>query len=222
MEYGKNYTLVSAEHFNKHVPSPQQLSDLDEEMRHIIMSSLSQDQKLKEYYNLLQKKMNIEKFNSPFAKTTPEEEIENEDNLSGSKTSAAVSVLDDLFIINSVPSKMKDQARNLLQLIKSHPKNILSWNDAGEISLHNKHMSHTNIGDLFHALFSHNKRRYVNGQNEFIKVLYDLNIPQHYIKNKYMTVKTEESAVKMEEEPPVVKKSHVFKNKTPVKWESYK
>jgi hypothetical protein len=190
MEFAKKYALVSEDQLSKHVPTQKHMSDLDNEMSRILNSSLNEYEKLRKYYDILQKKLNMENFNLPWKTSTPEitshdPAIKEENPI---KQEPQKELCYDSMILNSVPPSMRNQANHLLQILKNH-SNMLSWNEKGEISLHNQKYEHSNIGDLFNLLFTHNKKKPVKAQHEFLSVLHDMNVPKHLIKNKYLSTK---------------------------------
>lgn len=76
----------------------------------------------------------------------------------------------------------------------------------------------SNITDLFNWMFT-NKKKTVNAQSEFLSILKELNVPQHFLRNKYF----EKTNVKSEN----VNSDHAISNikkkkRQVVKWSSYK
>jgi hypothetical protein len=76
MEFAKKYALVSEDQLSKHIPTEKHMSDLDNEMTKILKSSLNEHEKVRKYYEVLQKKMNLENFNLPWQKNEVSENIE--------------------------------------------------------------------------------------------------------------------------------------------------
>ncbi len=138
MEFAKKYALVSEDQLSKHVPTQKHISDLDNEMSRILNSSLNEYENLRKYY-ILQKKLNMEIFNLPWKTVTPEttrhDPVVKEEN--PIKEESKKELCYDSMILNSFPPHMRNHANNLLQILKNH-SNMLSWNEKGEISLHNQ------------------------------------------------------------------------------------
>ncbi|GBO09514.1 hypothetical protein AVEN_204368-1 [Araneus ventricosus] len=190
MEHAKKFALIPEHLVSKHTVSHKQLNDLDKSMLNILNRSLEEHEKVKQYYALLQKKMNIEEYNLPWKppeETAPLNNIEVEPMLPRKEDPY------DHVVLNSVPQGMKNEASKALDFIKEH-SNILKWNDKGEILIGNELISKTNIADLFNIIFTHNKKKTnVAGIQEFLAALNLMNIPKHYVKNNYLTAKNVKS-----------------------------
>lgn len=190
MEHAKKFALIPEHLMSKHTVSDKQLNDLDKSMLNILNSSLEEHEKVKQYYALLQKKMNIEEYNLPWKppeETAPLNNIEVEPMLPRKEDPY------DRVVLNSVPQGMKNEASKALDFIKEH-SNILKWNDKGEILIGNELISKTNIADLFNIIFTHNKKKTnVAGIQEFLAALNLMNMPKHYVKNNYLTAKNVKS-----------------------------
>ncbi|GBN03696.1 hypothetical protein AVEN_258827-1 [Araneus ventricosus] len=190
MEHAKKFALIPEHLVSKHTVCDKQLNDLDKSMQNILNSSLEEHEKVKQYYALLQKKMNIEEYNLPWKppeEPAPLNNIEVEPMLPRKEDSY------DRAVLNSVPQGMKNEASKALDFIKEH-SNILKWNDKGEILIGNELISKTNIADLFNIIFTHNKKKTnVAGIQEFLAALNLMNMPKHYFKNNYLTAKNVKS-----------------------------
>ncbi|GBL70996.1 hypothetical protein AVEN_70371-1 [Araneus ventricosus] len=159
-------------------------------MLNILNSSLEEHGKVKQYYALLQKKMNIEEYNLPWK---PPEEPAPSDNIEVEPMLPRKEDPYDRVVLNSVPQGMKNEASKAMDFIKEH-SNILKWNNKGEILIGNELISKTNIDDLFNILFTHNKKKTnVAGIQEFLAALNLMNMPKHYVKNNYLTAKNVKS-----------------------------
>ncbi|GBO03034.1 hypothetical protein AVEN_255417-1 [Araneus ventricosus] len=190
MEHAEKIALIPEHLVSKHTVSDKQLNDLDKSMLNILNSSLEEHEKVKQYYALLQKKMNIEEYNLPWKppeEPAPLNNIEVEPMLPRKEDSYGH------VVSNSVPQGMKNEASKALDFIKEH-SNILKWNDKGEILIGNELIPKTNIADLFNIIFTHNKKKTnVAGIQEFLAVLNLMNMPKHYVKNNYLTAKNVKS-----------------------------
>lgn len=168
MEFAKKFTLVPEDGFSKHIPPPQQLSELDKHMLQILNNKqLNDDEKVKMYYNILQKKLNLEENNPPWVAPEPKPSVDYES-----------------LIVESTPLRMQKHTRNLLPILKSNPK-LLKWNEHGELIIRDQILPHTNIIDLVNLLMGHSSKK-VSGQDSFLSILKEMNLPQNYIKNKHL------------------------------------
>lgn len=184
MEHAKKFALVPEHLVSKHTVSDQDLSDLDANMLSILKSSLDEHEKVRQYYTLLQKKINMEEYNPPW-KTSPQEES-NEQVVEPKKEEDSYEAV----ILNSVPQPMRKEALKALNIMKEH-SNILKWNDKGELIVKDKLISKTNIADLFNLMFNIKKKKtHIAGIGEFLEALNEMNVPKHYIKNKYISINT--------------------------------
>ncbi|GBN23955.1 hypothetical protein AVEN_255478-1 [Araneus ventricosus] len=191
MEHAKKFALIPEHLVSKHTVSDNQLNDLDKSMLNILNRSLEEHEKVKQYYALLQKKMNIEEYNLPWKppeKPAPLNNIEVEPMLPRKEEDSYGHV-----VLNSVPQGMKNEASKALDFIKEH-SNILKWNDNREILIGNELISKTNIADLFNIIFTRNKKKTnVAGIQEFLAALNLMNMPKHCVKNNYLTAKNVKS-----------------------------
>lgn len=186
MELAKKFALVPYDQVSKHTPVEKHMSDLDVEMTKILKSSLDEYEKVQKYYEILQRKMKLENFNLPWKKNEDSTEPANISPDEENKSSASIKKQEyDTLILNTVPQNRQKQASHLLQIVKEHP-HMLSWNEKGEISIRNKKMENSNIADLFHLLFT-NKKKPVKAQKEFLNTLYEMNVPKHFLKNRYLS-----------------------------------
>lgn len=194
MEFAKKYALIPEDQWTKHTPTKVQLSELDREMSKILNNaSLDEYTKLQKYYEILQRKMKMQTFNTPWKPAVEElPTMKMENNY-------------DTTILNSVPKSTKKQAETLLQLLKQHPQ-VVGWNEKGELMLNGELRPNTNLADLFHLIFSNTKKVNIPGKIEFLSSLQDLNIPKYYVKNTYL----------------VTPKEEISYDKNIVKWDTYK
>lgn len=66
MEFATKYALVPEEDLSRHVPTKKQMSEFDVAMSKILNSTLPDHEKVHQYYELLQRKMNLQEFNTPW------------------------------------------------------------------------------------------------------------------------------------------------------------
>lgn len=199
MEYNK-FALIPESELSKHVPSKQELNSFDESMLQILNSPLPEHLKVRYYYELLQRKMNLQEFNSPrmsIPETIKEEENSLEETTEVSsqekttdlpKQESVINIKKEIeedydeTILNVVPQAMKRQATTLLGILKKHP-HTLRWNERGELIFKDQKISQSNIADLFKLIFTTQKARNLEGHKEFLQSFEDLNIPRSFIKN---------------------------------------
>lgn len=183
MEHAKKFALVPHESVSKHIPNEKQLTEFDREMAKILNSKLTEYEKVQKYYELLQKKMKMENSNLPWTEMVKTEENEKVP-ITSDNTSDYTSDYTSL-ILKSVPKTLVRNTTNLLSVFKSHP-DLIKWNDKGEVTIRNQHMKNSNIIDLLN-LISTNKKKSVAAQEEFLKVLEEINIPRNFVKNINLT-----------------------------------
>lgn len=203
MEYAKKFQLIPENQFSRHTPSVEQMSALDKEMYKILTSVRPDDEKVKHYYELLLKKLNMQEFNPAVLQVEHVNSEQEPDN--PEKEIAEISIVD------SVPKAMTRHAMNLEKLLKSHP-HVITWNKKGEITVNKQHIPQSNIRDLFHMVF-YKTTRHFPGKEQFMNTLRQLNVPQSIIKNPHVQMTT---TVKEELEMPQKKKLSV-KQQTPEK-----
>jgi len=227
MEHAKKYALVPEEMLTRHTISNKQLSDLDKSMIEILNSSLEDHEKVSRYYDLLQKRLKMNQFNSPYklteVKSSKEEENSDKETEESPITIKKEDRRDeklgdsyDSIILNSIPPNLKRRADNALSILKSRP-DILKWNNQGEICYRGETIPQTNIADLFNLMFTDKKKTHILAKNTFLSALEELNLPKQYIRNKYLklpiTVKIPDVEMK--------NKSDVSPQAGEKKWESY-
>jgi len=212
MDHVKKYALVPEDLINKHVPSKEHMSDLDRDMHKILTSSLSEDEKVKLYYELLQKKLHLAEYNTPIVKVPAEEKVESSEG-----------DVNESFIIKSVPKNLKRYAENLIEVLKKN-KSVVSWDTKnGELIVKNQRLEGTNISDLFYMLFRNTHRNFP-GKTTFMKVLKEIKVPRYLIRNTYLEDTPEPSRSRRRQPSPAkdinVQKTLPVKKK--LKWETYK
>ena len=196
---------------SKHIPTEKEISDFDRAMLKILNSSLPDHEKVRQYYELLQRKMNLQDFNPSWINKSQEKESEAQSQEKESKTLPESHKQDIVtkqeltdqipsayekqeiyipVILNSVHPRFKKQAEYLLQLLKSHP-NIIRWNECGELIYKNQIFPKSNLADMFNLIFSNRKIKNFSGKNEFFQALEEINVPKHFVKNRRMPVKQE-------------------------------
>ena len=191
MEHAKKYALIPEESLSKHVPTQKHMTAFDKEMARILNSSLGEDEKVKLYYELLQKKLKMNFFNTPVQAAIRKEDMEEEEKVFIKKeqpekkpTIKEFSSNYDGILLNSVPVKLKRYAGEMISLIRRHP-DILDWNESGQILYHRAVIPKSNIVDLFNLIFT-NRKSHVAAKDSFLSALDEMNIPRHYVKNTHL------------------------------------
>lgn len=185
MEHAKKYALVPEENLSKHVPTKQQMSEFDTAMSKILNSTLPDHEKVIQYFELLKRKMDLQEFNTPWMSKPPEQAPPKKET-SEPKKEPQSEPDEFALILSSVPPSMKRQARSLLNFLKNHPRKF-EWDKNLTISFEGKPVPESNIADLFHLLFSVNKKTPIKAQNELLKTLREMYVPESFIKNRHLS-----------------------------------
>lgn len=219
MEYAKKYALIPENALNKNVPTEEHLNEFDREMREVLKSSLSDFEKVLKYYDILQRKQNLEKYNLPWMEKGETPVKSSAETPSSSENLHSV-------VLNSIPKTLTRQASSLWDFLKTRP-DVISWNPQGELIINNKLISGSNLADIFHLVFT-SKKQSVIGQDQFLEALQSLNAPQHFIKNPHLKkapVKVEDVFHTPEKTPDKIKtlkKTSVKRMRKPTNWVNYK
>ena len=172
MEFGKKFILTPEEGWTKHAPTPQQLSEFDQEMSRVLNNKkLTDAEKVQQYTQILQQKLNIIEHNVPWK---PAENV-------------SKPVDYDSLIMESIPQNMKKHTKNLLALLKNHPQSV-AWNDKGEAILKGQTIANSHIVDLMNMLVA-NTEKNMAGKDVFLSTLDELNVPKNFIKNRFLQPK---------------------------------
>ena len=184
MEYATKYALVPEEDFTKHVPTKKHMTEFDLAMSKILNSSLPDHEKVRQYYELLKRKMDLQEYNVPWMKSEKKEE--DPQKKESDPTANQENKEDyDLFIISSAPKNMRKQAESLLNLLKSN-SNVFQWDNRGTVTYKGQKLNESNLAELFHLIFSVNRKPPVPAQSEFLQALQELGVRPSVIKNKFL------------------------------------
>lgn len=212
MEFAKKFILVPNDQFSKHVPNENNLSDLDREMNAILTNkNIKDDQKVKLYMQVLQKRLHILEHNNGLI---PETATEPENNLPIEEDSI------EEMIMESAPKNFKSNTRNILNYFKKS-RDVMNWTSNGEFVYKGHIIKNSNILDLIKSIQISSNKHILNGQDEFRQGLMEINFPKSFIKNSFLK---EEPRMKKEDIIPV-KKTTRNQNKdvsTPDRWISLK
>lgn len=213
MEHAEKYALVPEESLSKHVPTKRQMSEFDTAMSKILNSTIPDHEKVMQYFELLKRKMNLQEFNMPWM-SKPLEQAPVKKETIQPKTEPNPEQ-DSSLILSSVPSTMKRQAESLLNFLKNHSRKF-KWDDNLTVNFEGKPIPESNMADLFNLLFSVNKRTPIKAQDELIKTLREMHIPESFIKNRHLSLNKEQ-------EPFVKYPAKKLKaDSRVIKWENYK
>lgn len=157
MEHARKLLLVPA----NQAQNFEHLSDLDQQMQHILKEKLPDTEKAKLYLQILQKFVT-------FPNLKPSEE--------------APSVEPEL--LASAPVKLKSTAQKILDFFKNH-SHVISWTPAKELVLKGKTLPQTNIVMLLNYLLRQRKMEPA-GYSELKEILTELNFPIELVKNKHL------------------------------------
>lgn len=222
MEYANKFALIPEETLSKHVPSKKQMTEFDVAMSKILNSSLPDHEKVQQYYELLKRKMNLQEFNMPWLPEKKEKEpAKKEPEKDELPIKQEQSENYDSLIIDSVPQPMKKQAEALLRFLKTNSKK-LEWDERGVITYNGQKLEHSNIAELFHFIFSVNKKPPVAAQSEFLEALKEMGVPASIIKNKYMSLESKNSVISPRRIFVKEKKKSPHQRKVHVRWENLK
>ena len=148
-------------------PVTQTLKNLDSEMGDILSSKqLDDEQKAKLYNQVLQRYLTYydQRKGQPLhVKLTTSKQVEtpnpDEESKETSKESTEVETIPSAVeeeVIESVPKLYKAAARQLLDKIKQN-RDVLHWNEKGELKYENKPISGSHVVDLVNDILRHRK-----------------------------------------------------------------
>ncbi|GBM50968.1 hypothetical protein AVEN_114619-1 [Araneus ventricosus] len=148
MEYPKKFILVNNDQIFKHLQTEDILSELDREMSAILKNKgISDEEIVKLYMQVLQKRLNILDHNNVVQETISEavsaqhtEEEEKHDLVE--KTD----LLQHL-ILESAPKNLKSNTRNILNYLKNS-QNLMHWSPKGELFYKGKNVKNSNVLEL--------------------------------------------------------------------------
>lgn len=204
MEYATKYALVPEEEFSRHVPSKKQMTEFDVAMSRILNSSLPDHEKVRQYYELLKRKMDLQEFNLPWIPKQPEIEKSEKDKPEKEKSEKekpekeVLSIKQEVpteqndyesFVISNVPKHMQKQAGALMNFLKSN-SNTFEWDKRGMVSYKGQKLEQSNLAELFHLIFCVNKKPSIEAPNEFLHALQEMGVPESMIKNKFLSFQT--------------------------------
>lgn len=207
MEHAKKFILVPHDQISKHVATEDNLSELDREMSIILKNSkLSDDEKVKLYTQVLQKRLNILNHNKGVQEIIPEptQSIEEEKQISNEKSD----VIEHL-ILETAPKNLKSNTRNILSFLKNS-SDVMHWSSNGELIFKGRNIKNSNMLDLIKTLQTSSNKADPQGFDVFLQGLSEMNFPKSLIRNASLKleceIKKEESSPKMKRNKPTIEK----------------
>ena len=141
---------------NRHAPSDELLSELDKEMKHILLSKEPESIKIKLYNQVLNKRNLMHTFNQPEG-SAPDIDIK-KIKMEESPRKVVVEIpepstsdfVEDM-VLETVPKNMKRYAQNILKVFKANPE-IVPWTPKGEFIYLGQPVKNSNIVDLVDSM----------------------------------------------------------------------
>ena len=84
--------------------------------------------------------------------------------------------------IELLPSAQRERGRQLFQRLRKR-KDLISWNDKGEVTIEGKLLPGSNIGDLVSDVMR-TRKQVAPLRSSFLNVLSKANIPDEFVRNK--------------------------------------
>jgi len=170
-------------------PLVKTLGELDTEMERILSrKDITDDVKVKLYNQAMQKYLEYEKqrkVKEPIAVKIHSEQADKTENHANSAVDVdqqtTVNHMDDE-ILNSVPKLSRNKAQLLLNKLKQN-KDVMFWNERGELTYDGKPVPGTNIVDLIRDTMSARKNFQPTSRELFSRGLARVNTPLNWIGN---------------------------------------
>ena len=192
-------------------PLTQQLKSLDAEMSDILASKqLDDEEKARLYNQVLQRyltyydqrkgqPLNVKIAPQPMTKSEPLVELSKPENSKEIPQAVSASVEEE--VLKSVPKVYKTGARQLLDKIKEN-RNVLHWNDKGELIYENKAIPGSHLVDLINDALRHRKGFEPVAWPVFARGLARMNVPENLVRNPQRQNVIREFKTKVREETP--------------------
>ena len=173
-------------------PVTQTLKNLDSEMSDILSSNqLDDEEKAKLYNQVLQRYLTYYdqrkgqpihvKLTTPKPVETPKQEEAKDTTEEPAPEKPVLSTVEEE-VMKSVPKLYKSGARQLLDKIKEH-RDVLHWNEKGELMYENKPISGSHVVDLVNDTLRHRKGFEPIGWSVFARGLARMNVPENLVRN---------------------------------------
>ena len=93
--------------------------------------------------------------------------------------------VNDAAVVDVLPDSQKATAEKLLQLLRAHDNDVISWTRSDEVSIHKRRLHKTNVVDLIvDVVHSSPSKTITPLRDQFLAALADANIAKTVIKNK--------------------------------------
>ena len=173
-------------------PVTQALKNLDSEMTDILSSNqLDDEEKAKLYNQVLQRYLTYYdqrkgqpihvKLTTPKPVETPKQEEAKYTTEEPAPEKPVLSTVEEE-VMKSVPKLYKSGARQLLDKIKEH-RDVLHWNEKGELMYENKPISGSHVVDLVNDTLRRRKGFEPVGWSVFARGLARMNVPENLVRN---------------------------------------
>ena len=192
-------------------PAVKTLGELDTEMSGILSRhDIGDDEKVKLYNQAMQKYLEFDrqrKVKEPLAvKLVSSDEDKKESKETAKIDTGQNQQQMEQEIIDSVPKIAKNKAKLLINKLKQN-KNVMFWNERGELTYDGKSVPGTNIVDLVRDTMSERKRFQPSSWDLFSRGLARVNTPLIWIGNETRKKAVQDYSLKgdseMEEENPM-------------------
>lgn len=174
-------------------PVTQTLKNLGSEINYILSSKqLEDEEKAKLYNQLLQRYLNYYdqrkgqplhvKLTTTKPVETPKPE-ESEETRESTEVEAITTVVEQE-VMKCAPEMYKAGARQLFDKIKEN-RDVLHWNDKGELTYENKPIPGSHVMDLVNNMLRHRKGFEPVGWSVFARGLARINVPENLVRNHH-------------------------------------
>ena len=192
-------------------PLTQSLRNLDTEMNEILSSKeIDDEQKAKLYNQVLQRYLSYYdqrkaqplhvKLTTPKPIETPKpEEIKETSTETAEEETIPTAVEQE--VMKSVPKIYKTGARQLLDKIKDN-RDVLHWNEKGELTYENKPISGSHMVDLVNDFLRQRKGFEPVGWSVFARGLARMNVPENLVRNPLRQSAIREFKARVRQETP--------------------
>ena len=194
-------------------PVTQTLKSLDSEMNDILSSKELDDEAKATLYNQVLRRyltyydqgkgqpLHV-KLTTPKSVETPKPDVVSSEETSKESTEEAETTSAvGQEVIKSVPKLYKTGARQLLDKIKEN-RDVLHWNDKGELVYENKPISGSHMVDLVNDMLRHRKGFEPVGWSVFARGLAQMSVPENIVRNPQRQSAIREFKTRVREETP--------------------
>lgn len=183
MEHAKKMFLIKPEIFQKLKETgetfPDTISQLDNEMHHVLKEQTDDREKWNKYQQVLQRYLHFSN-NLREPVTIPIADLPEEKDVTDAQKLNEKQPIED--ILESVPKNLRNKSKLLLQQINKN--NIIKWDDNGQVSVNNQTVVGSNIIDLVNDVIRIRKPTNPKGIDVFLDGLAQINIPIEFLGNE--------------------------------------